>query len=55
VDLSEFKASLVYRSSSRIARSVTQRNTALKHQRIKFVSINFKIPFRGHLEQVELS
>ena len=34
-DLCEFKTSLVYRVSSRTARAVTQRNTALKYQKRK--------------------
>jgi len=33
VDLCEFKASLVYRVSYRIARTVTQRNHVLKNKR----------------------
>ena len=35
VDLCEFKASLVYRASSRTARAVTQRNPVSKNKRKK--------------------
>ena len=31
-DLSEFKARLIYKANSRMARTVTQRNPVLKHQ-----------------------
>ena len=34
LDLCEFKASLVYRVSSRIVRAVTQRNPVLRNQTI---------------------
>jgi hypothetical protein len=34
LDLCEFKASLVYRVSSRIVRAVTQRNLVLRNQTI---------------------
>ena len=38
-DLYEFEASLVYRASSRTARSVTQRNPALKKETTKIKGI----------------
>ena len=40
IDLCEFEASLVYKSTPRIARTVTQRNPVLKKQTTKKVKQN---------------
>ena len=53
VDLSEFEASMVYRASSRTARTVTQRNHVL--ERKQNTPVFWHNPCGGRWRQVELS